>query len=348
MSHALHCAASFGDGRDCECFHGHHECHTIIPGKCLWNERDSECVDKHHKASETTDFPTWQPTDLPTSDPTASKSTTFPIIKCGDTLQDIASSEPVIWRFDLSLDATSIEINACNSNYDTILKLFNDKPSIAKIPIFADDEGCDNQHSSSLIISKKPLFAGTYYLELTANSVKKHSKYEINIICNEVRETPEPETCDKCNAMNVKMVDYGHFHEYDTKHIEDDDGNEDVVCYTYKMEKLYDAEMCPQNVNNVILGVCNDDYNELKEEDLDALIVRKYGGDTFQVFKGDDIFGIKVDVEGNQEPIEFTLCMKGINDDGKMGDLVRFQRDENEPFLCRDRTNDGLPCLRLV
>jgi len=74
-------------------------------------------------------------------------------------------------------------------------------------------------------------------------------------------------------------------------------------------------------------------------------VVRDYVGDIYEGFEDADMNGIRLQVDVNKAPIEFTLCMNGVNDRGETSDFVRFQRGESEPYLCRNEGNDGLPCI---
>ena len=317
--------------------------------RCAWIE--PKCIDKHSHStphpsvifdptqhptpepiSQTTEFPTYQPTEVPTREPTQNKIPKK--LECGSSIHNIASSQPILFEFDVIFDVLSIEINACNSNYDTTLKLFDTPHS--KIPIIADDDGCDNEYSSSLITIHNGFSAGKYWLELGSNSIESEdAEYEINIVCNRFSDA---QCEDNCDAFSVKVVDYGHLSEYNTKNIyyyddymrrlQADDDDTNTVCYTYKIERLLKDGICADNVNEIVLGACNDDKS-LTAQNWDDLVVRKYGGDIYKGFVDSNINGIRLDVDVQDDPIEFTLCLNDANDNGETSDFVQCFAEEN-------------------
>eukprot|EP01083_Nonionella_stella_P285045 970310_1 len=134
----------------------------------------------------------------------------------------------------------------------------------------------------------------------------------------------------------------------DNNNIDDvNDTNDNIMCYTYRVERLFDDGICTDSINSIVLGACDMDYNKINYKDLDDLIVKEYGGDLYQGYNSlgiNEITGIKINVPVNDN-IEFTLCMHGVNDKGNVSHLVQFDRGVKSAYLCHDQSNDGLPCL---
>merc|ERR1712087_757079 len=106
-----------------------------------------------------------------------------PIIQCGDVVNGIWSSQRITFAFNLPSDAKLVAINACGSTIDTTLKLFEDSIS-SSIPILADDDGCDNEHSSSFIVARNGLKGGMYHIELSADPLAQSGHYDLHIVCD--------------------------------------------------------------------------------------------------------------------------------------------------------------------
>ena len=183
-----------------------------------------------------------------------------------------------------------------------------------------------------------------------------------------------PSECTKtCDAFRIKLLYYGKLSDYNTDTIFYDtiietnhqrrmqssildigDNiiiNDEASCYTYQIERLFDDGICADKVEEIVLGACSSDYNRVNYQDLNELILREYGGDLYSGFNSfgkTEITGIKVDIEVDIDPVEFTLCMFGVNDEGYTSDFVKFERQNIGGYLCTDVGNDGLPCLSFV
>ena len=107
-------------------------------------------------------------------------------VQCGTNVHGLWSTEHIEFEFNLPFNANRVDISACNSNLDTILKLFDDSSSskYPNIPILADDDACDNDYGSSWISARNGLKSGIYTLELTADPIDQEGEYEIDIWCD--------------------------------------------------------------------------------------------------------------------------------------------------------------------
>lgn len=114
-----------------------------------------------------------------------------PTIKCGDVVNGIWSSQRITFAFKLPTDAQRVTINACGSTIDTTLRLFDDSIS-SSIPILADDDGCENGHSSSFIVARNGLAAGLYHIELSADPLSQSGHYDLHIVCDDAPQKTAP------------------------------------------------------------------------------------------------------------------------------------------------------------
>eukprot|EP00484_Ammonia_sp_Unknown_P007641 CAMPEP_0197073750 /NCGR_PEP_ID=MMETSP1384-20130603/210763_1 /TAXON_ID=29189 /ORGANISM="Ammonia sp." /LENGTH=1102 /DNA_ID=CAMNT_0042512589 /DNA_START=113 /DNA_END=3421 /DNA_ORIENTATION=+ len=197
--------------------------------------------------------------------------------------------------------------------------------------------------------------------------------------------------CDSdCNALNVNLLYYGKLNQYNTDYIYYDtiylydqtettpakrrrmaaksrsmqanpaphalpDGlltEGDIVCYTYSIE-VNEEMRCVPDIDSVVLGACEADYNRVNANDLEGLVITEFGGDLYSAFSAfgvKEISGLKVDVQVREssKPVEFTLCMKGVNDGGITSNSVRFNRGREHlsSYTCSNVASQGLPCLR--
>eukprot|EP01084_Bolivina_argentea_P229834 387826_1 len=341
----------------CHCFTGKYEC--LYQTKCTWKP-SSECATREvtlfeEDVIEPTEFPSYEPSPDPTPQPTQ-----FLTIECGDTIHDAWFHEPITWRLTIVSDTSSLELNACDSNFDSILQLY---PSArATTPIVASENDC-------VIGMDHGLSAGEYYLSLSAlkDAHVSHPKYEISVTC-QYTETPEtddgdnPTQCDEdCDAFKVEMMYYDALSEYKTDYLNISDiaGIEDAFCYTYRVERMFDDGVCKEDVDGIVLGICDTDGPEvdgitIDDTYLNAHIMRQIGGDLYMAYSSNDymdtITGIKLDMHVSHEPIEFTLCLSGqsgVNMAGVVSHNVQFTRGVHakKTYLCNDERNDGLPCF---
>ena len=128
-----------------------------------------------------TAFPTLYPTVVPTLQPT-------PIsIDCGDTQRSFYPLRDIFFRFDLSFNAQSVTFDACRSDFDTILELYNSSGTL----IASDDDGCTvspDFGQSLLIVPDLP--SNVYLLKLVSKEgIGIEGIYQISIICE---QTPQP------------------------------------------------------------------------------------------------------------------------------------------------------------